>query len=117
MANLTYQSGADVDVRGGFMNNGSLANTNDTSFRAINSNWPVFGFAIDLGLVGSKTASTLFSLGLAQQEAIQFDGETGVIPLPSLWTAYFSDDLAAVRISLPVQINGTELISTAFILP
>lgn len=99
------------------MNNGSLANTNDTSFRAINSNWPVFGFAIDLGSVGSKTASTLFSLGLAQQEAIQFDGEAGVIPLPSLWTAYFSDDLAAVRISLPVQINGTELISPAFILP
>jgi len=35
-ANLTHQSGADVDVRGAFLSNGVLANTEDTNYRAIN---------------------------------------------------------------------------------
>lgn len=93
---MTYQSGIDNDVRGAFTSNGKLANSKDTNYRAINSNWPVFGFAIDLGSVGSSAVSTLFSLGLCQNDAIQFDGKNGVVSLPSLWTSYFSDDLAAV---------------------
>jgi Domain of unknown function (DUF5127) len=93
---VTYQSGIDNDVRGAFTSNGKLTNSKDTNYRAINSNWPVFGFAIDLGSVGSSAVNTLFSLGLCQNDAIQFDGKNGVVSLPSLWTSYFSDDLAAV---------------------
>lgn len=93
---LTYQSGEDSVVRGAFAANGVLANSNDTNYRGIDQNWPVFGFAHDLGSV-TKSVSTLFTLGLAQQEAIQFDGATGVVQLPSLWTSYFPNDLDAVR--------------------
>jgi hypothetical protein len=43
---MTYQSGADVTVRGNFLNMGDLPNTQDTNYRAINDNWPVFGFGM-----------------------------------------------------------------------
>ncbi|KAF2111539.1 glutaminase GtaA [Lophiotrema nucula] len=93
---LTYQSGADVDVRGAFTANGKLANSKDSNFRAIDQNWPVFGYAIDLGSVGSSATSTLFSVGLCQGDAIQFLGKDGLTTLSSLWKSYFSDDLAAL---------------------
>jgi hypothetical protein len=107
---VTYQSGIDNDVRGAFTSNGKLTNSKDTNYRAINSNWPVFGFAIDLGSVGSSSVNTLFSLGLCQNDAIQFDGKNGVVSLPSLWTSYFSDDFAAVG-SILWRIYSQDLIS------
>ncbi|ORY17157.1 glutaminase GtaA [Clohesyomyces aquaticus] len=93
---LTYQSGADTDVRGAFAKSGKLANSKDNNFRAINQNWPVFGYAIDLGSVGSTATSILFSIGLCQEQAIQFLGKDGLVVLPSLWKSYFSDDVSAL---------------------
>ncbi|KAL8822556.1 MAG: hypothetical protein Q9191_006707 [Dirinaria sp. TL-2023a] len=96
VANLTHQSGSDVDVRGAFTKTGQLANTNDTNFRAISDAYPTFGFAVDLGSVGSSSTSTLFTVGLAQEQAVQFDGAKGNVSVPSLWTSYYSDDLDAL---------------------
>ncbi|CAJ2502899.1 Uu.00g102930.m01.CDS01 [Anthostomella pinea] len=94
---LTYQSGADVDVRGAFIGTGALPNTKDTNFRAVNDNWPVFGFAHDLGSVGGNTVSTLFSIGLTQDNAIQLLGESSnLTTYPSLWKSYFGSDLEAM---------------------
>ena len=95
-ANLTYQSGQDTTVRTNFANTGKLPNTKDTNYRAIQNAWPVFGFAVDLGVVGAQATSTLFVIGLAQQQAIQFDGAKGIVSLPSLWTSYYPTDLAAL---------------------
>ncbi|KAJ4990839.1 glutaminase [Stagonosporopsis vannaccii] len=92
---VTYQSGADDDVRGAFVARGRLKSSNDTNYRAINDHWPIFGYAIELGRVGPSAVSTLFSLGLYQDEAIQFVGADGLTVLPSLWTDYFADDLEA----------------------
>lgn len=96
VANLTYESGADVDVRAAFTSNGVLADTNDTTYRAISDSCPTFAFAVDLGSVDATGVSTLFTLGLAQESAIQFDGASGNVSVPSLWTSYFSSDLDAV---------------------
>jgi hypothetical protein len=93
---LTHQSGPNIDVRSTFQCDGALDNSDDTNYRAINDSWPIFGYAIDLGLVGASSVSTLFSLGLCQDEAIQFLGADGLAILPSLWTSYFPDDLAAL---------------------
>jgi hypothetical protein len=93
---VARQSGVDNDVRGGFVINGKLANSNDTNFRAINDRWPVFGFSFDLGSVGSTSVSTLFSLGLCQDDAVQFLGADGLVTLPSLWKGYFADDIDAL---------------------
>ncbi|KAL1998449.1 hypothetical protein VTN02DRAFT_6160 [Thermoascus thermophilus] len=94
---LTHQSGADVDVRGAFARDGRLANTTDGRYRAIQDDWPVFGFAVDLGSVGASAASALFTIGLAQTQAVQFAGAQGYAPLPALWTGYFDNDLAALE--------------------
>jgi hypothetical protein len=96
VTNLTSQSGADSVVRGAFINNGVLRGANDTNFRPINQNWPVFGFAVDLGSVGTKQTSTLFTIGLLQKLAVQFLGAQGVKSLPALWTSYFNTEASAV---------------------
>ncbi|KAG9200530.1 hypothetical protein G6514_006872 [Epicoccum nigrum] len=93
---VTYQSGTDDDVRGAFVSNGQLKNTNDTNYRAINNAWPVFGYGVDLGAVKASAVSTLFSLGLCQDKAVQFLGADGLTVLPSLWKSYFADDLDAL---------------------
>lgn len=101
VSGMTYQSGEDTSVRGSFTSNGKLPDTQDTNYRAINDDYPVFGFAIELGTVGTTAVSTLFSLGITQEEAIQFTGASGTVAVPSLWTSYFSSETAAVSISTP----------------
>ncbi|KAL2836099.1 hypothetical protein BJY01DRAFT_258783 [Aspergillus pseudoustus] len=93
---LTYQAGADVDVRGAFASSGRLSNTNDANYRAISNEWPVFGFSHDLGFI-QTTTDVLFSIGLTQLEAVQYTGNSDALtPVPSLWTSYFSSALEAL---------------------
>ncbi|EIW80656.1 DUF1793-domain-containing protein [Coniophora puteana RWD-64-598 SS2] len=68
----TWQTGADVDVRAQFINNGNLANSGDTNFRAINDNWPVFAFAHDLGTVSSASDPVIYAIGHVRDPAIQY---------------------------------------------
>ena len=93
---LTYQSGADMDVRRQFLGNGRLTNTQDTNYRAIDNDYPVFGFALDLGVVSTSPVSSLFQLSLHQENCVQFEGANGNQSVPCLWTSYFSDDASAV---------------------
>jgi hypothetical protein len=58
---------------------------------------PVFAFAKEFGSVGGQSASTLFSLGYTQDNAISFLGQgSGMTSVPSLWKSYFSNDIDAV---------------------
>ncbi|KAI4746505.1 glutaminase A [Aureobasidium sp. EXF-12298] len=95
---MTYSNGGiDVDVREAFIDNGTLDNDLNTNYRAISDQWPVFAFALDLGNVGSSPASALFTLTLAQEQAIQFEYEKEEVEqLPPLWTSYFSSELDLV---------------------
>lgn len=86
----SYQSGADSDVRGQFTDNGSLIDQGDTEFRAINDRWPVFAFAHSLGQVNSTASSALFTIGLYQEQAIQFEGKNGIVSLPGYWTNFWN---------------------------
>jgi hypothetical protein len=57
----------------------------------------VFGYAVDLGEVGSDSSSTLFQLSLHQQNCILFEGTKNADQkLPCMWTNYFSEDTEAV---------------------
>lgn len=98
VSGLTYSNGAsDVDTRGAFISSGSLENVQNTDYRAINSDYPVFAFSIDYGSISSTPQSSLFTITIAQEQAIQFESGTGDIQsLPPLWTSYFSDELALV---------------------
>ncbi|THH14879.1 hypothetical protein EW146_g5515 [Bondarzewia mesenterica] len=68
----TYQTGQDVVVRAQFINSGALANTQDTNFRAISDNWPVFAFAHDLGTVSGPTDPVVFTVGHARDPAVEY---------------------------------------------
>ncbi|KAK3316675.1 hypothetical protein B0H66DRAFT_301362 [Apodospora peruviana] len=94
---LTYQIGQDSVVRGNFANNSTLPNTADSNFRAVNDNWPVFAFSHDLGNVNGDEVERLFTLGLTQDQVINFAGQSGQLDaVPGLWTSFYQDDVSAV---------------------
>ncbi|KAK3937404.1 hypothetical protein QBC46DRAFT_416269 [Diplogelasinospora grovesii] len=93
---MTWQIGADTVVRGQFVTNKTLKNTKDTNFRAVNDNWPVFAFSHDLGTVGDTFVERVFSLGIVQDQVINFAGTNGLAAVPGLWSSYYSDDISAV---------------------
>ncbi|KAF7355439.1 DUF1793-domain-containing protein [Mycena sanguinolenta] len=68
----TYQTGQDIVVRAQFVTNGKLTNTLDTNFRAIEDDWPVFGFAHDLGTVTTVSTPVVFSVGHIRDPALEY---------------------------------------------
>lgn len=92
----SYQNGQDSVVRAQFINSGSLANTQDPNYRAISNSWPVFAHAFDLGSVGTNSVSRVYSIGLCQDEPIQYTTSSGLVPQTSLYLDYFDTQLDAV---------------------
>jgi glutaminase A-like protein/uncharacterized protein DUF5127/uncharacterized protein DUF4964 len=84
---LTWQIGADVDVRKQIAAQGTLANTADADKpRAISNRWPVFALNQSLGTVGSHaTAPFVISLGQIREPAAGYLGTQ----LPPLWKSYW----------------------------
>lgn len=97
---MSFQSGSDRRIRQTFMDKGKLENKKDTNFRRIHDDWPCFGFAIDLGSVTRDKKEILFTIGLAQEEAIQFLGKDGLVEVPSLWKSYWPNETDAVSFPL-----------------
>jgi hypothetical protein len=102
-AGLTWQSGQDVVVRAQFASHGQLTGSNDTGYRAINSNWPVFAFCADLGQLGGSARTVPLSIGLARTPAVSYQGQN----LDPWWRrefatwqdmlGFFHGDLAAAQ--------------------
>jgi hypothetical protein len=85
---LSYQSGPSDTVRTQFVDQGVLLDTDDTSSTSIGGDgYPSFGFALDLGQVGSRPQTRQFSLGQVRTPLVSYLGT----PLRPLWTEYFSD--------------------------
>ena len=58
---------------------------------------PVFAFSHDLGKVEGGDVERVFTLGLVQDQVINFAGQSRQLtPLPGLWSSYYKDDMAAV---------------------
>ncbi|OAA39424.1 glutaminase GtaA [Metarhizium rileyi] len=90
---VSYKIGADVDVRGQFLKQGTLDNQVDNQFRAVSDRWPVFALSRDLGIVQGNWAETIFTIGVAQQDSIQWVGQADQPQsVPSLWTSYFDNE-------------------------
>ncbi|KAI0092706.1 DUF1793-domain-containing protein [Irpex rosettiformis] len=92
----TYQTGEDVVVRAQFINNGKLANTQDTQFRAVSDRWPVFAFAQDLGNIQAATNPVVVAIGHVRDPAIQYIVKGGVLQNRSLffWSQFSSVNAA-----------------------
>ncbi|KAA1466346.1 DUF1793-domain-containing protein [Dentipellis sp. KUC8613] len=71
-SSATYQTGQDTVVRSQFVKSGQLANTQDTNFRAISNDWPVFAFAHNLGSITQASAPVVFAVGHVRDPAIQY---------------------------------------------
>ncbi|EIM81332.1 DUF1793-domain-containing protein [Stereum hirsutum FP-91666 SS1] len=88
----TYQTGQDVVVRAQFISSGSLPNTEDTSFRAVSDDWPVFAFAHDLGTISASSDPVLFTVGHIRDPAIEYIIAGGALQDRSLyfWSQFSS---------------------------
>jgi hypothetical protein len=84
-AAVSYESGASTTVRRGFATSGTLANSSDGNFRAIDNNTPVFALAHHLSVVGAVAVSVSWSLGHFASPAVQYLGQS----LDPLWTKYW----------------------------
>jgi len=94
-SNTTYQTGQDIVVRAQFINHSVLTNSQDTNFRSISDDWPVFALAHDLGEVtGSSTEPVVFSIGHVRDPAIEYITANGVLQSRSsyFWSQYSSVD-------------------------
>ncbi|KIY49337.1 DUF1793-domain-containing protein [Fistulina hepatica ATCC 64428] len=70
---LTYQTGRDTSVRGQFIENGVLKDSFNSTYRAVDDEWPVFAFASDLGSVNSEYSDpVVFSIGYVRDPALQY---------------------------------------------
>lgn len=96
---VTFQTGADVDVRAEFVTSGKLNNTQDTSYRAISDNWPVFALAHDLGDVTSASDPVVVAIGHVRDPVIQYIRDGGVMEERSL---YFFSDFSSVSDAVSV---------------
>ncbi|KAM3508374.1 hypothetical protein MY10362_001219 [Beauveria mimosiformis] len=93
---VSYQIGQDTVVRKQFTNNGHLDGSIDNQFRAVKDRWPVFALSRDLGKVLAPV-TTLFTIGITQDETIQYHGIEEKKGLPSLWRDYFKTDAELVK--------------------
>ncbi len=105
---LSWQIGADTDVRSQFVGKGALLDTVDQRKpRPINDHYPVFGFALDLGSVRhSRSAPFLVSIGHVREPAINYLGEQ----LPPLWKSYYPTwqaMVAAFHADFPAAVQRT----------
>ncbi|EIM85296.1 DUF1793-domain-containing protein [Stereum hirsutum FP-91666 SS1] len=112
-SSATYQTGADTTVRGQFVANGTLGNSQDTNFRAIEDDWPVFAFSQDFGSVSSGSSSSmLFSVGHVRDPAVQYIVAGGALQDRSLyfWSEYdsVSDLISAFHTSFPTALSTAQ---------
>ncbi|PCH42735.1 hypothetical protein WOLCODRAFT_152776 [Wolfiporia cocos MD-104 SS10] len=77
VSGTTFQTGRDQDIRGSFETNGSLLDTQDTDYRAINDDFPVFAIAVDLGLITTTANPVVWALGYVRNPVIQYTTPTG----------------------------------------
>ena len=84
---LTWQTGQDVVVRANAAA-GALPDTNDASQpRAINNDWPVFGFLRNLGTVtATPSAEMVLCIGHVREPAVSYLGAN----LNPYWSTYWS---------------------------
>ena len=89
-----------------FQLTGAFDNQTDTNFRAIDSNWSIFGIARDLGAIQSTLDPIVWSTGFVTDPAINYTDSSGASQQRSLFyrSQYpQSDDTSLVSIHVHQQ--------------
>ncbi|PCH43524.1 hypothetical protein WOLCODRAFT_164515 [Wolfiporia cocos MD-104 SS10] len=71
--NVTYQACQDVRCRAQFTDYGYLNKTQNTTFRPISSDFPVFAFAVDLGYMETTNSPVVWSVGYVRNPSINYE--------------------------------------------
>ncbi|KAL0952379.1 hypothetical protein HGRIS_006656 [Hohenbuehelia grisea] len=69
---LSWQTGADRDMRGAFNSSGGLQDTQDTNFRNVGDHFPVLSFALDLGNISSSEDPVVWAVGMVRNPSVQY---------------------------------------------
>ncbi|KAG8753718.1 hypothetical protein FRC12_011450 [Ceratobasidium sp. 428] len=93
----TFQTGQDVGVRQQFVSSGALANTQDTQFRGVSSNWPILAISQNLGDVSTQPAVATFVLGHTRNPAVRYIGSNGQEDRNLYFLSKFATEEDAVR--------------------
>ncbi|KAI3241083.1 hypothetical protein DTO012A7_2782 [Penicillium roqueforti] len=87
-----FQSGDAIDVRRVFASSGTLRNTNDDKFRAIQDRAPVFAFSKSFHLGHSSKIyndSVTFTLAFIQIPVVQYASSRGLTMMRPLWESWY----------------------------
>ncbi|KAH7098950.1 DUF1793-domain-containing protein [Auriculariales sp. MPI-PUGE-AT-0066] len=111
---LTFQTGQDSTVRSNFISSGTLPNTQDTTFRAVNDRWPVFAYARDLGSVSSTaSAPVVFAVGHIRDPGVQYITAGNVLQSrPLYFLSQLSTPAAVIKYFLDDFSNATSTAAT-----
>ena len=82
---FTYRTGFADDCRNLFANKGVLDNNQDTNFRVITQDFPVFSFAFDLGSIKATSQPKVFAAGFVRDPAIKYTDLSGTSSQRSLF--------------------------------
>ena len=82
---FSYRTGFADDCRNLFAAKGALDNSQDTNFRVITQNYPVFAFAYDLGSITATSGPKVFAAGFVRDPAIKYTDLSGTSSQRSLY--------------------------------
>ncbi|KAG7090517.1 hypothetical protein E1B28_009628 [Marasmius oreades] len=94
---VTWETGGHYAIRGWFLSQGSVNNTKNPDFRNINDNYPIFGYAHDLGSVTSTPVSVVWAVGLARNPVIRQTSGSDTLDLLPYWTTKYSSPLDGIQ--------------------
>lgn len=109
---LTYQAASDITTRSQFINYGYLLNTENDTFRGIDTDYPTFGFARDLGEVDSSQQSVLFQISLHQQNCVMFEDSRGNQSIPCMLCFIAPKSLYRETLLTDLQACGPTTLTT-----
>ncbi|KAI0930164.1 hypothetical protein AcV5_006948 [Taiwanofungus camphoratus] len=104
---ITYQTGQDQVVRAQFQSFGSLMNLQDTNFRGINVDYPVFGISLDLGNIIATESPVVWSVGYVRDPAIQYMSSMGDSQFRSPYFVTQYENVQAVIEDFLSDFNGS----------
>ncbi|KAK7045340.1 hypothetical protein VNI00_007589 [Paramarasmius palmivorus] len=87
-SDMTWQTGGHHTLRARFLTQGSLKETKDNNFRAINDDFPVFAFANDLGTIISTSQPVVWAIGYARTPVVRYSVASE--ELRAYWTTRYS---------------------------
>lgn len=87
---VKYQTGGDVLVRSYFVQAGTLNDTTDSNFRAVDDQFPILAFSHDLGTISSTAQPVVIGVGHARDPVVQFVVADGMQPRSPYYVSQFA---------------------------